>query len=539
MTTRQTLRFGALTASLLASTTMTACMRDGAPNGPRVASAGTPAAPCDTLASAALPGATITSAEAREAGAFTPTGGGGFGGGPMDLPAFCRVAATLSPSADSEIKMEVWLPTEWNGKFMMVGNGAWSGAVSYFAMAEPLNRGYAVASTDTGHEGGRGTFAFEHPERLVDFAWRAVHETAVTSQALTAAYYGRDADLSYWNGCSSGGKQGLKEAQNFPEDFDAMIVGAPANNWVRLVTASVNASRANIPQGGSPILGPAQFGLLNRAVLAQCDALDGVSDGEIADPRQCSFDAASLACAAGQDPAVCLTPAQAEVANAIYSPVRNPTTDELIFPGAPPGAEPLWVTFAMGPFLIGVDTFAVLFGNPDWSGYDLDLATDVAGAEAADPGIVATDPDLSAFEARGGKIIQYHGWTDSLIATENSINYYESVVADQGGLEETQDFHRLFLVPGMGHCAGAYAIDWIGELEAWVEGGVAPATVSGRRLPPGPAFGPPPANAPDLGSRPICAYPDIAVYDGSGSDSDPASFTCQAAERGARAGHAP
>jgi feruloyl esterase len=543
MTKRQTLMLGGAAVSLLAATAITACVQNGgagaALDAPRVATAGAPAAPCETLAQTAFPDATVTLAEEQAAGPFTPPGGGGdFGAGPVELPAFCRVAATLSPSSDSNIKMEVWLPADWNGKFMMVGNGVWSGAVSYFAMAEPLNRGYAVASTDTGHEGGRGTFAFEHPEWLVDFAWRAVHETAVKGKALTAAYYGREADLSYWNGCSSGGKQGLKEAQNFPEDFDAMITGAPANNWVRLEAQSLVAGAANLPVGEAPLLGPPQFSLLHDAAIEQCDALDGVQDGEIADARRCSVDPESLVCEAGQDAATCLTPRQADAAAAIYAPVRNPSTNELIYPGMPPGSELLWPVIVMQPFLVGVDTFAVLLDDPNWDFRMLDLSTDVDAAEAADPGIVATNPDLSAFAARGGKIIQYHGWTDALIPSENSINYYESVVAAQGGLEKTQDFYRLFMVPGMGHCSGAYGVDWIGELERWVEGGETPDTVLGQRL-PAAAFGAPPAPAQDLGARPICAYPNVAVYSGSGSDSDPASFTCQVAERGARQSHRP
>lgn len=496
---------------------------------------------CADLANATLTDATITLAEQREAGAFEiPGGGGGFGPPSMDLPTFCRVAATLDPSGDSEIRMELWLPADWNGKFMMVGNGAWSGAISYSAMADPLARGYAVASTDTGHEGGRGTFAFEHPERLVDFAWRAVHETTVASKALADLHYGAAPRLSYWNGCSSGGKQGLKEAQMFPADYDGIIAGAPANNWVRLGAQGLMANQVNLRQDDSSILGPAQFALLNAAVLDRCDALDGIADREIADPRMCAPDPAVLVCTDGQDPAACLTPEQADVAARIYAPVRNPATDELVFPGMPPGSEMMWPIVVSAPFQIGTDTFAVMSGNPDWNYRDLDLTTDIEMAEAADPGIVAVDPDLTAFEARGGKLVQYHGWTDALIPTENSINYYESVVEHQGGLEQTQDFHRLFLVPGMGHCAGSYDIDWIAVLERWVEDGIAPDTVLGRRLPAAGPFGPPPAAAPaDLGARPICAYPDIAVYDGAGPDNDPASFSCQPAERGSRPGHRP
>ena len=434
-----------------------------------------PTVSCETLARTALPNARITAAEAVPAGRFAPPGAapGGQGAAGFEVPAFCRVAATLTPSSDSDIKAEVWLPTSsWNGKFMMVGNGGWSGSISYPAMAQALARGYATASTDTGHEGSRGIFALGHKEKLVDFAWRAVHETAVKSKAVIEAYYGGAPRLSYWNGCSSGGKQGLKEVQKFPADFDGVIAGAPANNWVRLQTQSLWASEANIPKGATaPIIGDAQAALLHKGVIDQCDSLDGLKDGQVQDPRQCKFKPSSLLCKAGQSPAECLTPTQVAAADKIYAAVHNPRTGELIYPGMPPGSELTWKPVIGKPWETGDDHYKyTVFNDPKWDFYSLDFDHDLAKAEAADVGIVATDPDLSAFKARGGKIIQYHGWADPFIPTENSINYYESVVARQGGLNATEEFHRLFLIPGMGHCAGAYNLDWITALEQWREG---------------------------------------------------------------------
>ena len=501
-----------------------------------------PSMSCEALAQRAFPDAKVTLAEARPAGMFQIPGGGGFGPSSMNLPAFCRVAATLTPTADSDIKMELWLPAGWNGKFMMVGNGAWSGAVSYSALAEPLERGYAVASTDTGHEGGRGTFGFGHPEKLVDFAWRAVHETTVKGKALTTAYYGGGPRLSYWDGCSSGGKQGLKEVQMFPADYDGVIAGAPANNWMRLQVQSMVASLANNPNGSKPVLGPVQIGLLHKAVIDQCDGLDGLKDGQLADPRACKFKASSLICKAGQDVASCLTPGQAAVADKIYAPVRNSKTHELIYPGFAPGSEEQWPIVILTPWTVGLDNFGLAHDDPKWDPYSFDPVADLAVAETWDPGISATNPDISAFKARGGKLIQYHGWSDGLISTENSDNYYESVVSRQGGIDQTRAFYRLFMVPGMGHCGGAYGVDWITALEQWVEGGHAPDQLSGKRLPPA-RFGPPgpgPAAPPvDLGSRPICAYPQVAAYKGSGAEGDPASFACKVAPRGARTEQAP
>lgn len=497
-----------------------------------------PKADCAALAAQALPNAKVTSAQAVAAGEFTPPGADAR---PLRVPAFCRVAVTLTPSPDSDIKSEVWLPQAWNGKFMMVGNGGWNGTISYPALAAALARGYAATSTDTGHEGGRGTFALGHPEKLIDFAYRAVHETTLKAKALTAAYYGEGPRFSYWNGCSSGGKQGLKEVQMYPDDFDGVIAGAPANNWVRLQTQSLMANIANLPKGGSPLLGQEQFAILNKGVLAQCDAKDGLKDNQLLDPRTCDFKASSLVCKQGQSPAECLTPQQAEAADKIYAPVKNPRTGELIYPGMPPGSEMTWGPVISRPWDTGADTYKVLFNNPDWDFYTLDLAKDVAAAEKADPGIMATTPDLSAFKARGGKIIQYHGWADPFIPTENSINYYESVAARQGGLEKAQEFHRLFLVPGMGHCGGAYAVDWVGALEEWVEAGRAPDLIGANRIPP-PGFTPRPVvnvvQAPEYGRRPICAYPAIARSKG-GSGEEPVDFVCQAGPRGSRPDHGP
>ena len=324
----------------------------------------------------------------------------------------------------------------------------------------------------------------------------------------------------------------------FPADYDGVIAGAPANNWNRLQVQSMVASLANNPKGRPPVLGGAQIGLLHKAALEQCDALDGVADGEIADPRACRFKPSSLICQPGQATGSCLTAEQAAVADRIYGPVRNPTTGELIYPGLAPGSELQWPVVIFRPWTVGIDAFGLAHGDPNWDQYSFDPVRDLALSEQTDVGIAATSPDLAAFKARGGKLIQYHGWADALIAPENSINYYEAVAARQGGLEPTEAFYRLFLVPGMGHCGGAYQLDWITALERWVEGGMAPDEILGKRLPPA-SFGPPgqaaPAPARDLGARPICAYPLQAAYKGAGGDGDPASFACRMGPRGPRA----
>ena len=469
-----------------------------------------PAVDCAALLQQSLPQAHITAAVSLKAEG--------------DQPAQCRVSVTLTPSTDSDIKMQLWLPLSgWNGKFMMVGNGGWSGAVPVAAMTEPLRRGYAVAGTDTGHEGGRGSFAFGHPEKLIDFSHRAVHETAVKGKALTAAFYGGQPRYAYWNGCSSGGKQGLKAVQQYPEDFDGVVVGAPANDWVRQQARWTSTLIANLPKDKPAVLGAEQFALLHKAALAQCDARDGLKDDEIQDPRACDFKASSLACKAGDAPGSCLTAEQMAVADRIYAPLRNAANGELIAPGLAPGSEGGWGSSVSRPSDVAIDTFAVALGNPSWDPQSLDAARDVPAARRGAPGLDALNTDLSAFKSRGGRILSYHGWADPGIPTEQTINYYESVVAKQGGLPQTQSFYRLFLVPAMGHCSGAYSADWISTLEQWVESARAPDVVLAQHL-------------PTSGTRPMCAYPNVARLQG-GNGEQPVDWVCSAAPRGARAGH--
>src|SRR5262245_54844176 len=290
---------------------------------------GTHAATCDSLTELGLANAKITRAEDVPAGKLAIAGSGTARAQSFDVPAFCRVYATLTPSSDSDIKVEVWLPgANWNGKLMSVGNGGWSGAIYYGAMIEPLRRGYAVAGTDTGHSGGSldGSFAYRHPEKLIDFGWRAVHEMTVKAKSTVSTFYGKPARYAYWNGCSSGGKQGLKEAQKFPDDYDGIIAGAPAIPWTRLSAASLAVGRATLPQDSAGYIPPASYRLIHTAVLDACDIRDGVADGVLEDPRECSFDPRSLVCGEGRSGA-CLTPAQTEALGRIYSPLRNPRTN--------------------------------------------------------------------------------------------------------------------------------------------------------------------------------------------------------------------
>ena len=250
-----------------------------------------------------------------------------------DLPAFCRVAATLRPTSDSVIKIELWLPPPgaWNGKFMAIGNGGQAGEIYYHKMGLPLTLGYAVASTDTGHEGkgDDGSYALGHPEKIIDFGYRAVHEMVVKSKAIVAEYYSRSAEFSYWNGCSTGGRQGLEDLQRYPADFDGVIAGAPANNPRSALQALWIAQ--TVHKDEASFIPPSKFPVIQKAALNACDANDGVKDGVLEDPTHCKFDPGVILCK-GADGPDCLTAAQVESARKIYSPATNPRTKEAHLP---------------------------------------------------------------------------------------------------------------------------------------------------------------------------------------------------------------
>jgi feruloyl esterase len=489
------------------------------------------ASSCESLASLALQKTTITSAQVVEAGAFKPPAPPATGAPPpaaaaalqavANLPAFCRVQATLRPTSDSDIKVELWMPSSgWNGKFEGVGNGGWAGTISYAALATALRRGYATASTDTGHagNGGDASFAYNHPEKLVDFAHRAVHEMTLRAKTIIDAFYGNAPRLSYWNGCSTGGRQGLKEALKYPADYDGIIAGAPANYMTHLTTHSLWVAHATLKDPSSYI--PREkFAVIHRAVMDACDLLDGVKDGVLEDPTRCRFDPNVLLCA-GPDTSTCLTAAQVEAARKIYGPARNPRTGTELFPGLEPGSELGWAALAGGPipFSISTDHYRyIVFKNPSWDFKTLDFDRDVTLMEKTDNGLLdATDPKLDAFFGRGGKLLLYHGWNDQLIAPRNSINYYKSVVSASG---KSSDSIRLFMVPGMNHCAGGDGpgtFDSLAAIEQWVEQKKMPERILASHL----------TNGVTDRTRPLCPYPQVAKYSGTGSTDDAASFRC-------------
>jgi feruloyl esterase len=473
---------------------------------------------------------------------------------PIVAPARCEVQAVTHPTKDSEIRIELWLPVSgWNGKYLQIGNGGWAGSINRTGLIGPLQRGYAVAATDNGHvsEGlvPGATWAIGHPEKLIDFGYRAVHETSVQAKAILAAHFGRSQDLSYFSGCSDGGREALMEAQRYPEDFEGIIAGAPANNWSRLFTGFVWNERA-LAENPIP---PAKLTAIQTAALATCDVLDGVEDGLIENPRACSFDPHSMVCAA-DDASDCLTEGQITALNRIYSGPTNPRTGEQIFPGYPIGTEAVpggWV-----PWIVSASPQApsiqASFGNSyyghavfeqsNWDFRSLNFDQDVAFGDAkAGPVLNATNPDLRSFRANGGKLIQYHGWGDAAITALSSIDYYEGVRAfldrfpdPRSQNVDIDDFYRLFLVPGMGHCSGGIGPnsfgngflssrtdaehDLLSALEAWVEQDTAPERLVGT----GTAVSDPSETL----TRPLCPYPQTARYLGNDNPNDADNFQC-------------
>jgi feruloyl esterase len=472
------------------------------------------AATCESLSTLKLPDTTITSATSVPAGPAP----GGRGAAAATLPAYCRVQATIRPTSDSEIKVEVWMPaTGWNGKFQGVGNGAWQGSIGTAALATGLQRGYATASTDTGHEGGSASFAMGHPEKLIDFGYRAVHEMTVKGKAITAAFYDTAPRFSYFVGCSAGGKQAIKEAQMFPADYDGVVAGSPGVNWSGRALLSIWVGQA---VAESP-LPREKWAVLNTAALAACDANDAVKDGVIENPLQCKFDPAVLQCKAG-DAADCLTAAQVSTAKKIYGPVTHSRTKQSIVAGFSPGSELNWNTMAGAqPFGPGVDLFKyIVFNDPNWDFKTLNWDAHVDQTLKASASMDAMDPNLKPFFDRGGKIISYHGWADPQISPGSTVGYYDSVLGTMGGASKVHENFRLFMVPGMNHCSGGLGTDqadWLTALENWVEKKQTPASIPASRV----------VNGQTVRTRPLCPYPQVATFKGSGSTDDAANFSCK------------
>jgi feruloyl esterase len=488
---------------------------------------------CEQLKSLRLPDTEITLAESVPAGPFLQLGTANAPNAatpaPIILPAHCRIVAVLKPTSDSRIEMEVWLPSsDWNGKFQAVGNGGWAGVISYTvpgrSMAEALIDHYATASTDTGHKASNGaaaadaSFALGHPEKVVDFAYRAVHEMTVESKAIITAFYQQPPRLSYWNGCSTGGRQGLMEAQRYPEDYDGIVAGAPANWMSHLSGWHMQIGFENL-KTQERVVPPAKYPALHEAVVAACDAADGVKDGLLEEPRTCKFDPAKLLCTAGNSDR-CLTTPQVESVTAMYGPVKT-KNGTIYFPGLERGSELMWQPVMGGPQPFGNSHSGFKFlvhEDPNWDWRNFDLETDTSLATEKAGFMDAINPDLQRFKARGGKLLLYHGWNDQLIPPENTINYYSNVLGKMGPAQDS--WLRLFMEPGMQHCNGGPGPDQfnaVAAMERWRESGVAPNKIVASHIT---------NNRVDM-TRPLCPYPQVAKWTGKGSTNDAENFVCK------------
>ncbi len=509
---------------------------------------------CESLAALKLPNTTITLSQTAAAGAFVPPPGssGPPGGPPPDfksLPAFCRVAATIKPTKDSDIRIEVWMPASgWSGRLRSVGNGAFGGAINYAEMSESLQLRNTTASTDTGHavpflDMANVSWALGHPEKVADFGYRAVHEMTQLAKAAISAFYGVGPRYSYFEGCSNGGRQALMEAQRYPNDYDGILAGAPANYWTH-AGIWTNALAPALDHGG--YIPPTKLPAIARAVIAACDALDGVADGILNDPRACHFDPGKLLCENG-DSSQCLTRPQVSVLKALYAGPHD-AKGRALYPGFFPGAEvgpAAWGLWILGRapreslmFDFSRGYFAdMVYGKPDWNFEDTPVDEAVAAADAKTAKILnATNPNLAAFKGRGGKLILYHGWSDPALPALNTIDYYNAVERRMGA-RETATFTRLYMVPGMQHCGGGPGPNTFGQngstehadsrnnidlaLQQWVEKRISPSSIIATKYV---------EDDPKKGAkmtRPLCPYPQVAVWTGTGSTDDAANFICK------------
>jgi len=510
------------------------------------------AASCSDLVRLSLPNTTITLAQSYAAG-------GTVSGATKAPVGLCRVAGTIKPGSQSNNHFEVWIPTDgsWNGKYQQIGNGGFAGSISLSGIANAVSRGYATAGTDDGTSGPpSGAPAFiGNPDVLLDYGYRAIKATSDDSKAIIDDLMGQAPKYSYFVGCSDGGREALQEAQRFPSDFDGIIVGSPVNDQVGEfgssylydMQATLNGPQTNgIPDAYIPT---SKLALLSNAALAACVGKDGgvATDAFLSDPRQCFFDPGVVECKRGQDPSTCLTPPQVEAARKIYAGPHDHGT--LLFPGYEPGGESAsgdWTTWITGssPATPGAQ-FGLGFGfgcdlmqgvtSCDYLAIDL-VQQDDAARQIFQPILSSVNPDLRAFKAHGGKMIQYAGWADTAIAPENGLNYYRKVTHTIG---DPHDFYRVFMAPGMAHCSGGAGPnafgngtsngpvidadhDLVKSLERWVEQGIAPDRIIATHYV---------NNVPTQGvafQRPLCAYPERAEYVGTGDPNDAGNFQCVA-----------
>jgi hypothetical protein len=477
-----------------------------------------PVRTCESLSTVALPNTTIESA------AVDPTN-----------PGICRVTAiTTHPPAGDKVKIWIGIPTaNWNGRFLGVGGGGFSGG-NPGGVNQPVALGYASGSTDAGHDGGSGSFGLDANGKLNwqairDFGHVGIHEMTVTGKALAEAMYGAAPRYSYFNGCSTGGRQAMMEVQRYPQDYNGVVAGAPAINWTKLLMQSVWGT-VQMNAAGNAVPG-CKLAAATAAAVAACDAQDGVKDGVIENPGSCKYDPKALVGTSAGDCGT-FTEADADLIRKLWDGPRRQDGSFLWY-GQSRGADLRAVSATRGnppqpqPFLFSVDWLRYfLTQNPQ---FDANTITPAAYERLWDQSqeqygiVIGTDnPDLSGFRDRGGKAIIWHGWSDQLISAEATIDYYKRVLERMGGAEKTAQFARFYLAPGVAHCGGGDGPAPYGQLDmllSWVEDGKAPVTLTAARRDKAGAI---------TRSRPLCQYPLVAKYKGSGSTNDAANFVCAA-----------
>ncbi len=489
----------------------------------RIIAAGTA---CDGLASLALTNARVTAATEIAAGKFLPPGAeSGRGLSPAaaktyaSLPPFCRVQLTATPSSDSDIKVEVWLPARWNGKYQAVGNGGWAGTISYAAMASAVAAGYATSSTDTGHSTPGSDFAFGHPEKLIDYAYRGVHEMTTQAKTVIGAHYGGRPKISIWNGCSTGGRQGATEASKYPADYDGVIAGAAPDPSARLHAVRLAANLA-ANRGPGTAIPSEKLPMLHAAAIDACDMLDGVKDGVIENPTRCKFDPKTIECKGADGPS-CLTAPQVETAKMLYAEAKHPTTGKMLYaPLLQPGSELSWATLAgPEPFGNAVEGFKLLvFKDPKWNWRTFNAARDIDAMDELGAILNTASPNLKPFFDRGGKLLTYHGWSDRQVPAMSSVGYFQRVL-DTVGKGAAGKSIQLYMVPGMDHCQGGPGTDTFDKMaaiEEWLAKGTAPRSITASHL----------TNGAIDRTRPLCPYPQVARYKGTGSTDSAENFAC-------------
>ncbi len=521
---------------------------------------------CSDLQGRKFGDATVTLARTVPAGDFSINSvSGNRPSVERGLPAFCKIKGVAKPVPASNIGFELWLPADkWNSKLQMFGNGGYSSSISYDSLADYLKRGYATLGTDTGHSENPDIFveSATNPEVIVDWGYRAVHESVVAAKLILSSYYGSMAKRSYFSGCSTGGQQALTEAQRFPADFDGIIAGDPGNNRTHLnagfLWQFIQNREPGDSSGSAKIMPDDKLAIVTKAAVQQCHATDknGLeTDSFLTDPRTCHFDPAMLQCKKGEDTAQCLTKPQVSAMKAMYAGAGSGKGSGVIYPGWPVGSESGWDRYwesssdPAEPMRVGFWRYWA-FGDLSWDWWTFDWNGMMKAVDDKLASLInAMNPDLSAFKQSGGKLLQYHGWADPVVAPDDSIDYYERVVSQQqrqtlrgDALAETQKFYRLFMVPGMGHCRGgegADSFDAQAALEKWVEQGEAPERIVATKYVASPSRrnGNTPEPAPsaprEAFTRPICVYPKVPKYNGTGDSNNAANFTCVAAARGA------